>query len=119
MVLGYRIHSRGGAADGMRVHDDGRVELGGAQDRWEPLTRLDGAALAELGDAVRAAGILALPERTPAPENVKGGDTAELWSDLDGGVHAFVDAWVAGNPAAEPSRELVMTLSRLVTTAQA
>jgi hypothetical protein len=119
MVFGYRIHSRGGGADGMRVHDDGQVELGGDQDRWEPLTQLDDAAVAELGAAVRSSGILALPERSPAPANIKGGDTAELWSDLDGGVHAFVDAWTDGNPAAEPSLALVMTLSRLVTAAQA
>ena len=68
---------------------------------------------------MRESGILALPERTPAPPNLKGGDTAELWSDVDGGVHAFVDAWADAHPAAGPSRELVMTLSRLVTAAQA
>ena len=119
MVFGYRIHSRAGGADGMQVHDDGRVELGGDQDRWEPLTRLDSAGVAELSEAVRRSGILALPERTPAPPNIKDGDTAELWSDLDGGTHAFVDGWTDGNAAAEPSLALVMTLSRLVTAAQA
>lgn len=118
MVFGYRTHGRGRAASGMRVHDDGRVELGEGE-AWEPLTTLDAAGLERLRDAVRASGILGLPERTTAPANIKGGDTCELWSDLDGGVHAFVDAWTEGNPAAEPSMALVMTLSGLVTAAQA
>ena len=118
MVFGYRTHGRGRRPSGMRVHDDGRVELGDG-DAWEPLTSLDADGLARLDDAVRASGILELPERTPAPPNIKGGDTCELWSDLDGGVHAFVDGWAEGNPAAEPSMALVMTLSGLVTAAQA
>ena len=118
MVFGYRTHGRGRPANGMRVHDDGRVELGEG-DAWEPIAALDAEALERLRDAVRESGILALPERSPAPANIKGGDTCELWSDLDSGVHAFVDAWAEGNPAAEPSMALVMTLSGLVTAAQA
>jgi hypothetical protein len=118
MVFGYRTHGRGRAASGMQVHDDGRVELGEGE-RWEPLTTLDADALERLREAVRGSGILHLPERTPAPANIKGGDTCELWSDLEGGVHAFVDAWADGNPAAEPSMALVMTLSGLVSAAQA
>jgi hypothetical protein len=102
----------------MRVHDDGRVELGDGEG-WETLTALDEAGLERLREAVRASGILQLPERTPAPPNIKGGDTCELWSDLDGGVHAFIEAWAEGNPAAEPSMALVMSLSGLVTAAQA
>jgi hypothetical protein len=118
MVLGYRTHGRGHPPSGMRVHDDGRVELGEG-DAWEPLTTLDAAGVERLAEAVRASGILALPERSPAPPNLKGGDTCELWSDLDGGVHAFVDGWAEGNPTAEPSMALVMTLSGLVSAAQA
>jgi hypothetical protein len=118
MVFGYRTHGRGHPPSGMRVHDDGRVELGEG-DAWEPLTALDAGGVERLAEAVRASGILALPERTPAPANIKGGDTCELWSDLDSGVHAFVDGWAEGNPAAEPSMGLVMTLSGLVTAAQA
>ena len=118
MVFGYRTHGRGHPPSGMRVHDDGRVELGEG-DAWEPLTALDAGGVERLAEAVRASGILALPERTPAPANIKGGDTCELWSDLDGGVHAFVDGWTEGNSAAEPSLGLVMTLSGLVTAAQA
>ena len=118
MVFGYRTLSRGHTPRGMRVNDDGRVELGDG-DEWQPLTTLDEAALGRLRDAVRASGVLALPERTPAPDNITGGDTCELWSDLDGGVNAFIEAWTEGNPAARPSRELVMTLSGLVTAAQA
>ncbi len=118
MVFGYRAHGRGRRPRGMRVHDDGRVELGDG-DSWEPLTALDEAGLERLRDAVRASGVLTLPDRTPAPPNIKGGDTGELWSDLDGGVHAFIEAWAEGNPAAEPSMELVMILSGLVTAAQA
>jgi hypothetical protein len=118
MVFGYRTHGRGRPADGMRVHDDGQVELGEG-DAWEPLTALDAGATERLAAAVRASGILALPERTPAPPNIKGGDTCELWSDLDGGVHAVLDGWADGNPAAEPSMQLVLTLSGLVSAAQA
>jgi hypothetical protein len=47
----------------------------------------------------------------------RGGNTCELRSDLDGGVHAFIEAWTEGNPAAEPSMALVMSLSALVTAA--
>jgi hypothetical protein len=118
MIFGYRTHGRGRLPDGIRVDDDGLVELGEG-DNWEPLTTLDGAGLERLRDAVRASGILTLPERTPAPPNIEGGDTGEVWSDLDGGVHAFIEAWAEGNPAAEPSRALVMSLSGLVTAAQA
>src|SRR4029078_10933965 len=103
---------------GMRVHDDGRVELSEG-DAWEPLTALDAAAADRWAGGVRASGFLGLPERTPAPANIKGGDTCELWSDLDGGVHAFVAGWADVNPAAEPSMALVMTLSGLVSAAQA
>jgi hypothetical protein len=118
MVFGYRTHGRGRRPRGMRVHDDGRVELGEGED-WEPLTALDEGGMRRLRDAVRASGVLTLPDRTPPPSNITGGDTCELWSDLDGGVHAFIEAWTEGNPAAEPSMALVMSLSALVTAAQA
>jgi hypothetical protein len=118
MVFGYRTHGRGRPANGMQVHDDGRVELG-EDERWEPLTTLDADGLERLREAVRASGILGLPERTERPANIKGGDTCEVWSDLDGGVHAVIEGWADGNPAAEPSMALVLTLSGLVTAAQA
>jgi hypothetical protein len=51
---------------------------------------------------------------------MQGGSTAELWTDLEGnGVHAVIDGWADGNPAAEPSRALVAKLSELVSAAQA
>jgi hypothetical protein len=119
VVFGYLTHRRTGPGSGMRVQDDGTVELN-VDGSWRPITRLDEPALAELRDAVRAAGVLELPEHTPAPPNIHDGDTAELWSDVDGrGLHARIEAWADEHPAAAGSRELVMTLSRLVTAAQA
>ena len=116
LVFGYLTHGRRGPGSGMRAHDDGRVELALEGGEWQQVTTLGEPALAELAEAVDASGVLDLPERTPAPPNLTGGDTAELWS---GDVHAFIDAWADANPAAAGSRELVMTLSRLVTAAQA
>ena len=119
MLFGYVIHSRAGVGDGMRVHDDGRVELSEDGGWGAPVTRLDETARNQLIGAVRASGILALPDRTPAPPNVKGGDTVQLFSDVGRGVDAYIDAWDYAHPAAVPSLQLVMTLSRLVTAAQA
>jgi hypothetical protein len=119
VVFGYLTHGRGGAGAGMRVQDDGTVELN-VDGGWAPITTLGDGALVELRDEVRASGVLDLPERTPRPANLHDGDSAELWSDVDGhALHAVIEAWADANPAALGSRELVMTLSRLVTAAQA
>jgi hypothetical protein len=119
VVFGYLTHRRTGPGSGMRVHDDGTVELN-VDGSWRPIARLDEPALVELRDEVRASSVLELPEHTPAPPNLHDGDTAELWSDVDDhGLHAWIEAWADENPAATGSRGLVMTLSRLVTAAQA
>jgi hypothetical protein len=116
VVFGYLTHGRRGTGSGMRVFDDGRVELCIEGGEWQPITTLSGAALAELSSAVEASGVRDLPERTPRPANIRDGDTVELWA---GDTHALFEGWADGNPAAVPSRELVMELSRLVTAAQA
>jgi hypothetical protein len=119
MVFGYLTHKRSGDGSGMRVQDDGTVELNLRGD-WTRIATLAEDELAELRDEVRASGVLELPERTERPPSIHDGDSAELWSDLDGaGLHATIEAWADANPAARPSRELVMTLSRLVSAAQA
>lgn len=119
LVFGYLTHQRRGPGAGMRAHDDGQVELQLRDGRWRPITTLDEDALDELREAVRASGVLKLPEHTPRPPNIHDGDSCELWSDVDGGVHAVIEAWTDTNPAALPSRDLTGTLSRLVTAAQA
>jgi hypothetical protein len=119
VVFGYLTQGRGGTGAGMRVQDDGTVELN-VDGGWAPITTLSGEALMELRDEVRASGVLELPKRTQRPANLHDGDSVELWSDVDhAGLYAVVEAWADANPAALGSRELVMTLSRLVTAAQA
>jgi hypothetical protein len=119
VVFGYLTHRRTGPGAGMRVLEDGTVELN-VDGGWTAIATLSEPALMELRDEVRASGVLDLPERTPRPANLHDGDAAELWSDVDGtGLHAVIEAWADANPAATASRELVMTLSRLVTAAQA
>ena len=119
MVFGYLTHKRSGDGSGMRVQDDGTVELSLHGD-WTPIATLTPDELVELRDEVRASGVLELPERTERPQNIHDGDSAELWSDVDdASLHATIEAWADVNPAARPSRELVMTLSRLVSAAQA
>jgi hypothetical protein len=120
LVFGYVTHKRGGPGAGMRTHDDGRAEFRLEDGEWRTAATLPEPALIELRDEVRASGVLDLPERVPRPPNLHGGDDCELWSDLDGGhLHAVIEGWADGNPAARGSRELVMTMSRLVTAAQA
>ena len=121
MVFGYLVQRRGGAGSGMRVGDGGEVELrlAGTPD-WQQVTTLDARELEALRDAVRASGVLGLPERTERPASLRDGDDCELWSDVDGhSLHAVVEGWADANPAAEGSRRLVMELSRLVAGAQA
>jgi hypothetical protein len=119
VIFGYLTHRRGGPGSGMRVQDDGTVELN-VDGGWSAIATLAEPARDELRDEVRASGVLDLPERTPRPPNLHDGDAAELWSDVDGrGLHAVIEAWADANPAAAGSRSLVMTLSRLVSAAQA
>lgn len=120
LVVGYRAagHPRA-AGSGMRVHEDGTVELSADGGPWEPIAMLTNEEVARLADATRAAGIPALPAETPRPDSMRDGSTAEWWTDLDGQpVYAVIHGWADGNPAAEPSRALVMTLSEMVTRAQ-
>jgi hypothetical protein len=84
------------------------VELALEGGEWQHVTTLGEPALAELAEAVRASGVLELPDRTPAPPNLKGGDPAERWS---GDVHAFIDAWAVANPAAAGSPFLLFLAS--------
>ena len=76
MVFGYLTHKRSGDGSGMRVQDDGTVELNLRGD-WTPIATLGDDALVELRDEVRASGVLELPERTERPQNVHDGDAAE------------------------------------------
>jgi hypothetical protein len=120
LILGYRVagHPRA-TGSGMRVHDDGVVELSQEGSEWEEIARLSDAEREQLAGATRAAGIPGLPPETPRPQTMHDGSSAEWWTDLDGNsVHAVIHGWADGNPAAEPSRALVMRLSELVTAAQ-
>jgi hypothetical protein len=120
LIVGYRVsgHPRA-AGSGMRVHDDGRVELSQEGGEWREIARLSEPERERLAEATRAAGIPGLPRETPRPPTMRDGSTAEWWTDLGPTpVHAVIHGWTDGNPAAEPSRELVMRLSEMVTAAQ-
>jgi hypothetical protein len=104
----------------MRVHDDGRVELLEAGANWRPIAEMSSGEVADLAERTRAAGIPELPPEVPRPETMRGGDECELRTDLDGReVRSLVHGWSEENPAAQPSTELVMALSALVSAAQA
>ena len=120
LVVGYRAagHPRA-TGSGMRVHEDGTVELSSDGGPWQPIATLTPDEVGRLADATRAAGIPELPPQTPRPDSMRDGSSAEWWTDLDGSaVYAVIHGWTDGNPAADPSRALVMTLSELVTAAQ-
>jgi hypothetical protein len=120
LVVGYRVatHPRA-TGSGMRVHEDGTVELSSDGGPWTPIAELTADEVERLAAATRAAGIPELPPQTARPQGMHDGSTAEWWTNLDGRcVHALIHGWTDGNPAAEPSRALVMTLSELVTAAQ-
>ena len=120
LVVGYRAGPPRTAGSGLRVHEDGTVELIQPQGEWQRIGTLTPEETGELAERVRAAGIPDLPADVPRPERMRGGNDAEWWTDLDGrSVHAVIHGWADGNPAAEPSRALVMELSRLVSGAQA
>jgi hypothetical protein len=121
LIVGYRAsgHPRA-TGSGMRVHADGAVELSVDGGPWQRIATLTPEETARLAAATRDAGIPSLPPETPRPETMRDGTSAEWWTNLDGAdVHAVIHGWADGNPAAAPSRALVMTLSRLVGTAQA
>ena len=120
LIVGYRVagHPRA-TGSGMRVHEDGTVELSADGGPWQRIATLTAGESRQLEEATRAAGIPQLPAETPRPDTMRDGSSAEWWTDLDGSaVHAVIHGWTDGNPAAEPSRALVMKLSELVTAAQ-
>ena len=120
LVFGYAAGAGRGPGSGMRVHDDGRVELLEPGAQWRQIAELTPEEVADLAGRTRAAGIPDLPAEVPRPDTVHGGSDCELWTDLDGReVRSVVRGWVDGNPPARPSRELVMGLSALVSAAQA
>lgn len=119
LVVGYRAGPERSAGSGLQVHDDGTIELSQAAGAWQRIGALTEAETEELAGHVRAAGIPELPPEVPRPESMRGGSDAEWWTELDGRpVRAVIRGWSDGNPAAAPSRALVMEISRLVTAAQ-
>jgi hypothetical protein len=119
LVFGYAAGSSPGTAAGMRVHDDGRVELLEPGADWRPIAVMTADEVGELAERTRAAGIPELPGEVPRPQNMHGGSDCELWTDLDGrSVHSVIHGWSEMNEAAQPSLELVLTMSGLVSAAQ-
>jgi len=118
LVFGYAAGGRG-ARSGLRVHDDGRVELLEPGEDWQQIAVMTSQEVEDLAGRTRAAGIADLPAEVPRPETMRDGSDCELWTDLDGrSVHSVVHGWDEANPAARPSRELVLALSGLVSAAQ-
>ena len=120
LVFGYAAGDSPGSLAGIRVHDGGRVELLEPGRDWREITALEPDEVEQLARSTRAAGIQDLPDEVPRPETMRGGGYCELWSDLDGRpVHSVVRGWDEANELARPSLDLVMTLSGLVSAAQA
>ena len=119
LVFGYAAGGRGSLA-GMRVHDDGRVELLEPGRDWRRIAALEPGEVEQLAQSTRAAGIQDLPAEVPRPQTMHDGSDCELWTDLDGrSMHSVVHGWSEENELARPSLELVLTLSGLVSAAQA
>lgn len=120
LIVGYSAAPPRGQGSGMRVHLDGTVESREEGADWERIATLTEEEAAELAEHTRQAGIPELPAEVPRPPGLLGGSDAEWWTDLDGrSVHSVIHGWADENPAAGPSRGLVMKLSKLVSAAQA
>ena len=120
LVFGYAAGGSPASRAGMRVHDDGRVELLEPGGDWRPIATLTAEEVERLAERTRAAGIQDLPDEVPRPETMRDGTDCELWSDLDGrSSRSIVHGWNEMNPPARPSLELVLALSGLVSAAQA
>jgi len=120
LIVGYSAAPPRGQGSGMRVHLNGTVELREEGAAWERIAALTEEEAAQLAEHTRKAGIPELPAEVPRPPGLLGGSDAEWWTDLDGrSVHAVIHGWADENPAARPSRGLVMELSKLVSAAQA
>ena len=120
LVFGYAAGSAPSTASGMRVHDDGRVELLEPGSAWRQIATMTEQETDDLAARTRAAGVPDLPAEVPRPASLKGGSDCELWTDLDGrSVHSVIRGWTELNEAAQPSLELVLAMSGLVSAAQA
>ena len=119
LVFGYAAGASPGSRAGMRVHDDGRVELLEPGADWREIATLSADEVGQLAERTRAAGIADLPEEVPRPEHMDGGGDCELWTELDGrSERTVIHGWNEMNPPARPSLELVLAMSGLVSAAQ-
>ena len=119
VVFGYAAGASPGSRSGIRVQDDGRVELLEPGADWRGIATLTAAEVDDLAERTRAAGIAELPAEVPRPEHMDGGSDCELWTELDGrSTHTVIRGWNEMNPPARPSLELVLALSGLVSAAQ-
>lgn len=120
LIVGYSAAPPRGRGSGLRVHHDGTVELCEEGSEWRRIATLTKAEAQRLAELTRAAGIPELPAEIARPPGLLGGSSCEWWTDLDGrAVHSLIHGWTDDNPAALPSRGLVMELSKLVSAAQA
>jgi hypothetical protein len=120
LIVGYSAAPPRGHGSGLRVHRDGTVELCEEGSEWRRIATLTEAEAQRLVELTRAAGIPELPPEVSRPAGLVGGSDCEWWTDLGGrAVHSVIHGWTDDNPAALPSRGLVMELSKLVSAAQA
>lgn len=120
LVFGYAAGRAPGSRAGIRVHDDGLVELLEPGGDWRRIATMTEQEVDDLAERTRAAGIADLPAEVPRPETMKGGSDCELRTDLDGrSARSVVHGWSEMNPPARPSLELVLAMSGLVSAAQA
>jgi hypothetical protein len=120
LIVGYLPHDRGRPGAGLRLRDDGGIELSEQGSPWREIGRLTAEESERAAELTRAAGIPDLPDEVPRPEGLDGGSDCEWWTDLDGRPRrSVIHGWTDDNPAAVPSRKLVMDLYPLVAAAQA
>jgi hypothetical protein len=119
LIVGYVASPPRGRGSGLRVRKDGTVELSSEGSDWGRIGTMTEDECEQLAELTRAAGIPDLPPEVERPEGLLGGNDCEWWTDLDGGSHSVIHGWTDENPAAKPSRDLVMKLSELVSAAQA
>jgi len=126
ILVSYVTRPMHGRPSGIRVWDDGRVELKsgartstGLEPGWQRVTRLGPSQLKQLRAFIQQSGLFDLPSEIPAPRGMRDAAVCEWQAEADGrSAHVTVHGWSDENPAARPLRALVMQMDTLIGAAQ-
>jgi hypothetical protein len=92
LIFGYSLFSGSTARSGLRVLEDGVVEVRNNNPGWESVTTLNSEEIEKLKQAVNEADLGSLPAELPAAANQNEGTNCEVWSNLNGkNIHAIVN----------------------------